>query len=61
MAEPVNLGAAVFTIAVTDNDLGNFQIEFGGAEYQVEIAKRIEIAEIMTVTGNLLIIFFAHP
>ena len=56
--EPAYLGAAVFTVAIADDDLGDFKVELGGSKEQVEIAKRIEIAEITPVLDDFLVVGF---
>ena len=45
MAKTTDICGAVGPLAVTDRDLDYSQVQFRGAEDQVEIAKRIEITE----------------
>ena len=56
VTETADLRGAVFAVFVPDDDFGNLKIQFGGAEQQIEIAEGIEIAEIISVFLDGLIV-----
>src|SRR6266542_4165142 len=56
VAESADVGAAVFSFAIAHRDVDDLEVQFGGAEEQVEIAERIELAEVLAVAGNLIIV-----
>ena len=58
MFEPADLGGAILTLFIADNDLGYFQVQFGCSEKEVEIPERIKIAKVPAVPLNGLIIPF---
>lgn len=55
-----DVGRAVGPLAVADGKVDDLQVEFCRAEDQVEVAKGVEIAEIGTVGGDILVIFPPH-
>jgi len=58
MPEAANLSGPVLAAAITHNDLGNLQIQFGSTEKQVKIAKRVKVAKVTAVVPDLFIILF---
>ena len=54
--EARDVGFAVFARGVADRHFGGLQVELGGAEDQVEIAERIELAEIGAVARDLVVV-----
>jgi hypothetical protein len=59
VAKPGDLGLAEGPRLVVDRRLDDFEILFRGAEDQVEIAERIEIAEIVALARQHFVVFFA--
>jgi hypothetical protein len=56
MLKAADPGTFIGAFAVTDDHLGYFQVQLGGAKQQVEIAKGVEIVEIAAVFADQLII-----
>src|SRR6195256_5432180 len=56
VAKPGDLGLAEGACLVMDRRLDDLEILFGGTEDQVEVAERIEVAEIATLPRQRLII-----
>lgn len=57
MAPPLDVGFAVGAFAITDGDVADLEVEFVGSEKEVEVAKRIELAEVGAVGGDPLVVF----
>ena len=55
MAPPLDVGRAVGALAVSDRQLDDLEPELRGAEQQVEIAERIEVAEVCAVGRERLV------
>ena len=55
-----DVGAAVGAFTVADGEVDDLAVEFGRAEDQVKIAEGVKVAEVGTVGGDLLILFFPH-
>ena len=54
--EAADLGLAVGARAIADRQLDDLQVLLGGAEEQVEVAERIEVAEEAAVGGDALVV-----
>ena len=59
MFPALDVGRPVSAFAVADGDVGDFEAEFAGAEEQVEIAERIEVAEVSAVRDDFFVILGA--
>src|SRR5882762_10543752 len=55
----LNIGCTISALAITHRQIGDFQVIFGGAEQQIEIAEGIEVAEIGTVGRDHFIMLLA--
>ena len=49
VAETADLGLAVGPAPVADRNFDDFQVHLAGSEQQIEVAERIEIAEVRAV------------
>lgn len=56
MPPAIYIGITICSKAIAYRHLGNFQVQFGSAEQQVEITEWIEVAKILTIGGNELIV-----
>src|SRR5437773_11340403 len=54
----VNICGAVGTLAISYRQISNLQIQSHSAKNQVEIAKRVEVAEVSTIGGDGLVVPF---
>ena len=54
------LVVAVGALAVADRQVDDLQVQLGGAEEQVEVAERIEVAEVGAVGGDALVVGLAQ-
>src|SRR6185295_20079494 len=52
----LDVGLAVGARLIPNRQINDAEVEFGGAEQQVEITERIEITEVGAVAGNRLVI-----
>ena len=58
MGKPADLGGSVFALTIAHGNLGDFHIQLAGAEEQVKVAERVEIAKELTVRLDLAVIGF---
>ncbi|MFM1943589.1 MAG: hypothetical protein RI897_2571, partial [Verrucomicrobiota bacterium] len=58
MAPALDIGIAVGACAVADGEVEYAQVEFRGAEEEVEIAEGIEVTEVGAVFGDLFVVLF---
>ena len=56
MAEPMNIRAAVLAREITNRDVHRIQTQNGRGKQQLEVAERIEVAEIAPPRAHPLII-----
>ena len=56
VAEARDVGLAVRALVVADGQVDDAQVEARGAEQQVEVAERIEVAEVGAVGGDALVV-----
>lgn len=55
-----DVGGAVRAFAVADGHVHDLEVHFCRTEYQVKIAKGVEIAEVRAIGGDLFIVFTPH-
>ena len=58
MTPAFDIGLAISAIAIADRHVRDFQMESTGAEEEIEIAERIEVAEMRAIRRDPLVIFF---
>src|SRR6185436_6254101 len=56
MGKSLPVGAPIGPILIANRDFQNMEIQFRGAEQQVEIAKGIEVPEVLSVRHQSLIV-----
>src|SRR5438105_12940111 len=56
MAPALDISLTVGSLVIAHRHVDNLEVELGGAENQVEVAKRIEVAEVGAVGGDGLVV-----
>src|SRR3984893_10389054 len=56
MAPALDVSLTVSSLMIAHRNVDNLEVELGGAENQVEVAERIEVAEVGAVGGDGLVV-----
>src|ERR1700686_1740798 len=56
----LNVSSSISTIAITDRQIEGFQIQLGRSEKQIKIPERVEVAKVLTVCRDRVVIRLPH-